>query len=281
MTWPVSQAGELETATAQRVAFPDARVAVEGLAWFAEDTPALTRLPTRLKATFPPVVWTLSVYLPIGRMLSVSEFLLQPEATVRAPKPYALPKPLVYYGSSITQGFAASNPGGTYQAVLGRWLNLDFINLGFSGNGLGEPALAQAVAEIEAACFIVDYWANPTTQVYRNTLPTFIALLRKKHPLVPIIVTGPYYNPSEEVPGEAGSRQHEKRRFTREFVAARQGAGDRFITHVDGLEMLSKDQTYGLVDGRHANSLGFYFCARGLEPQIRKVLSLAPAPKRR
>ena len=35
----------------------------------------------------------------------------------------------------------------SYQAILGRQLNLDFVNLGFSGNGKGEPAVAKMVAE--------------------------------------------------------------------------------------------------------------------------------------
>lgn len=45
--------------------------------------------------------------------------------------------------------------------------------------------------------------------------------LRAKHPSTPIFVTGPCYNPSEDVPGDAGQRQIEKRASAREFVAAR------------------------------------------------------------
>jgi hypothetical protein len=338
---------------ALRLAFPDERLTVSGLAWFKEESPALRRLPTRLKATIPPRAWNqaeapsggrirfttdsqtvaivaqgttnpppahltaianggvdiyvddvyfgsaapdargdvrhqwtlgqaaasreITLYLPLGRPLSLREILLAPGARISGPRPFALAKPVVYYGSSITQGLAASNPGVTYQALLGRWLNVDFVNLGLSGNGFGEPALAEATAEIDAACFVVDYWANPTTAVYRETLPRFVEVLRAKHPLTPILVTGPYYNPSEDQPGDAGARQLEKRVVAREFVAARRRAGDERIFHVDGLEMLSKAQADGLVDGRHANSLGFYFCAQGLEPHLRRALGLPAA----
>lgn len=342
-----------DDSSAERIAFPDARLTVSGLAWFKDESPALRRLPTRLKATIPPKAWNqaeapsggrirfttdsltvaviahgtthpppahitaianggfdlyvdggyfgsvapdahgdirhqwtigrtaasreVTIYLPLGRPITVNEILLAPGARLEAPRPFALARPVVYYGSSITQGLAASNPGAAYQALLSRWLNVDFVNLGISGNGLGEPALADATAEIDAACFVVDYWANPTTAVYRATLPKFIEILRAKHPLTPIIVTGPYYNPSEDQPGEAGARQIEKRVVAREFVAARVKAGDAHIFHVDGLEMLSKAQADGLVDGRHANSLGFYFCAKGLEPHLRRALGLAAA----
>ncbi len=229
--------------------------------WFTGKTPARREV---------------EIYLPYGRPLAIDAIVLPSGARLWPARPYAITKPVVYYGSSITQGSAAANPGGNYLALLGRWLDADYINLGFSGNGFGEPALARAVAELDASCFVVDYWANPTSEVYRRTLPGFIDILRAKHPTTPILVTGPYYNPSEDVPGEAGQRQIEKRAFAREFVAARRAAGDTRITFVDGLEMLSRAQSDGLVDGRHANSMGFYFCARGLEPYLRTALGLPP-----
>ena len=160
------------------------------------------------------------------------------------------------------------------RCFLAGWLNLDFVNLGFSGNGLGEPELARAVAEIDAACFVLDYWANPSAESYRQTLPRFVEVVRRAHPRTPIVVTGPYYNPSEDQPGEAGERQIKKRAFAREFVRMRRSSGDSLIFHVDGLEMLSRAQADGLTDGRHANSMGFYFCAKGLEPYLRKILNL-------
>lgn len=353
----VARAAAAESAPAapsqQRIAFPDARFTVSGLAWFAETSPTLRRLPERMKSAVPPKVWALAgapsgarirfitdsatvgivgrsvgdaappahmpviayagidlyadgvyfgsvapdaqgairrqwnlgteskpreitFYLPAGRSAEVREILLAPAATFQPPRPFALGKPVVYYGSSITQGMGVSNPGLIYQAQLARWTNTDFINLGFSGNGFGEPALAEAVAEIDAACFVIDYWANPSTAIYRKTLPGFIDIIRQKHPRTPIIVTGPYYNPSEETLGQAGTFQIEKRVVAREFVAARQLAGDQQIFHVDGLEMLSRAQSDGLADGRHANSLGYYFCAKGLEPHVRRALGLPP-----
>ena len=66
--------------------------------------------------------------------------LAEGDATVgELAKPFAISKPLVFYGTSITQGGCASRSGMSYQAILGRMLNADFVNLGFSGNGLGEP----------------------------------------------------------------------------------------------------------------------------------------------
>jgi hypothetical protein len=56
----VAQATFLESQDSQHVAFPDARLVVNGLAWFEEDKPVLRRLPERLKDSFRPAVWGLA-----------------------------------------------------------------------------------------------------------------------------------------------------------------------------------------------------------------------------
>jgi lysophospholipase L1-like esterase len=341
----------LDSPDAQHVAFPDERLTVNGLAWFAEDKPVLRRLPARLKESFRKPVWDLAqhpsggrvrfrtdssrvgivasnpgtgtmhhmtsigqsgfdlyvngeylnsawpdkdakiakewavgkagelremtLYLPLYKGVSIKEIVLDKDARIEPPKPFALPKPVLHYGSSITQGGCAENPGLSAQAIVSRWLNVDFVNLGFSGNGLGEPAVAQAVAEVDASAYVLDYWGNPSPEVYRETLPGFVATIRAKHPETPILVTGPYYFTAESTSPEMKAKQDEKRAIAREFVEARRKAGDARISFVDGLEMLSREHAEGLVDGVHANSIGFYFCAKGLEPHLRKALGLA------
>jgi hypothetical protein len=91
----------------------------------------------------------ISIYLPLYKPVTIKEIALDPGALILSPTPYATRKPIIYYGSSITQGGCASNPGGSCQAFLERTLNADFVNLGFSGNGLGDPAVAQAICELD------------------------------------------------------------------------------------------------------------------------------------
>ncbi|HEX7901339.1 MAG TPA: SGNH/GDSL hydrolase family protein [Planctomycetota bacterium] len=331
----------------QRIPFPDERLPVFGLAWFAEDKPTLRRLPERLKESFRKPVWDLAqhpsggrirfrtdslkvgltaqsdpsamhhmpsvgqngfdcyvdgeyvnsawpdakgkivktwdvgsarklrditLYLPLYKAASIQEVTLEIGARLESPSPFALPKPVVHYGSSITQGGCASNAGASCQAFVSRWLNVDFVNLGFSGNGMGEPALAAAIAEIDAACYVLDFWGNPSPEAYEAALPPFVDVLRKKRPATPIVVTSPFYFPGEALGGGLAQAQKRKREFARAFVDGRK---DPTITFVDGLEMLSREQAAGLVDGIHANTLGFWFNAKGLEPHLRKALGLA------
>ncbi|RBP35877.1 SGNH-like hydrolase/esterase family protein [Roseimicrobium gellanilyticum] len=222
----------------------------------------------------------ITLYLPIGTPTLIQSITLDPGAKVELAPPYSHPKPIVYYGSSITQGAQTSNPGMAFPCVLGRWLDMDFINLGFSGNGKGEPALAHAVAEIDAACFVLDYWANPTPTEYSTTLPGFVDIIRAKHPTTPILVPSPYYNPSEAFGSRMGEYQVAKRKFAPKFVEQRRAAGDANIHFVDGFSLISPDQADALSDARHANTYGMFLYARGLEPHLRRVLTLPPSPAR-
>jgi hypothetical protein len=336
-------------ASRQHIAFPDPRLAVCGLPWFHEDTPALRRLPLRLKDQFRAPVWSLAqspsggrirfrtdsttvglvaenpgfsnmhhmasvgengfdvyvdnryggsawpdaagkirrewqvgpdrqmreitLYLPLYKAVAIQEISVDAGARLEPATPFAHARPVVYYGSSITQGGCASNPGGSCQAILGRRLDTDFVNLGFSGNGLGEPALAEAICELNPACVVLDFWANPSADQYAAALPVFVDILRKKWPRLPILVVGPFYFPAEDNGGEVAHRQSEKRRTGEALVRDRRRKGDRRILYVDGLKMLGRGQAEGLVDGVHCNSLGFYFNAVGLEPHVRKALA--------
>lgn len=214
----------------------------------------------------------ITLYLPLYKPVTIQEVNLGSDARIEAPSPYAIAKPIVYYGSSITQGGCASNPGGSCQAILERRLNADFVNLGFSGNGLGEPALAEAICELDPSCIVLDFWANPSADNYAAALPAFVDILRKKWPRMPILVTGPFYFPAELSGGNTAGDQSKKRLTARTLVENRRKAGDRRIWFVDGLKMLNREQAIGLVDGVHPNSLGFYFNALGLEPALKKAL---------
>jgi len=219
-----------------------------------------------------PKLREVTVYLPLYKPVTVREVTLDKDVQLEAAKPYRIAKPVVYYGSSITQGGCASNPGGSCQAILERRLNADFVNLGFSGNGMGEPALARAICELDPSCIVLDFWGNPSAEQYATALPAFVEILRRKFPRVPILVTGPFYFPGEEASAELAKTQATKRETSRRFVEAQRKLGDKWIKYVDGMKMLNQSQVEGLVDGVHCNSLGFYFNANGLEPFLRAAL---------
>lgn len=217
----------------------------------------------------PHQVREITLYLPLYKPAAIHAIGLAEDVRITAPSPYAIAKPVVFYGTSITQGGCASRSGLSYQALLSRRLNIDFVNLGFSGNGKGEPVAAAMVAEIDAAAFVVDFSQNnPTIESFREVYAPFLDAIRAKHPRTPMIAVTPI----------AASRETDKHRLAREHirevVRSRIAKGDRLLTLIEGPSLLGPDQLDGLVDGVHPNDLGFHWMASGLAPHLVKALGL-------
>lgn len=212
-----------------------------------------------------------SIYLPLYKPARVSAVGLDAGAKVLPPKSYRRKRPVVIYGTSITHGGCASNTGMAWPAILGRMLNLDTINLGFSGNGLSEPELAEALVEVEAECYILDQWANMTIEGIEQRYDPFLDLLRQARPSTPIIVVGPFaFNPAtwREV------NHTPKRKLIQQIVKRRRRAGDRNLTFFDGLKQIAPGEFWATVDGIHCNTLGFYKQAEALRPHVARVLGM-------
>lgn len=220
----------------------------------------------------PRVMRDITIYLSLYSPVKVLEVGLDQNAALDFATPFAVPAPVVFYGTSITQGGCASRAGMSYQAILGRLLNLNHVNLGFSGNGKGEAALARAVAEINAAAFVLDFAQNNSdvdslAQVY----DPFIGILRERHPDTPIVAITPIYSAGEVT----GSQRNEQMRaLIRKVVSRRIAAGDLHLQLVEGTDLLGPSRGDGLVDGTHPNDLGFQWMADGLAQRLRKVLGL-------
>jgi lysophospholipase L1-like esterase len=214
----------------------------------------------------------ITIHMPLYKSAVLEQIGLDEGSVIKGHAPFALDQPVIYYGTSITQGGCASTPGTTYQNFVSRALNVDFINLGFSGNGLGEPELAQAINEIECCCLVIDHWANKNNGTdYRENLPVFIGELRKVHKTEPIVVMGPFFFTRDAYDD---SIHAEQRAAGREYVEQMKKQGDRNIYWFDGRKMIGPETAFGLVDGVHGNSLGFYLMAQAFTPFLKKVLKL-------
>ena len=102
----------------------------------------------------------ITINFPLYSAVSSLEIGLQETAVVESPTPYRVETPVVFYGSSITQGGCASRPGNCYTAVLSRRLDFDHVNLGFSGSGKAEQEMADYIAGLDMSVFVYDYDHN-------------------------------------------------------------------------------------------------------------------------
>lgn len=198
---------------------------------------------------------------------------LTPGAVIEPPTPWKDPRPVVVYGTSIQQGGCASRPGMCHTNQMSRMLNRPFINLGFSGSGKGEPAMAEILASIEdPAMYVLDYDANAGVPGLRATLMNVIRIIREKHPVTPILLVSqlPFY-------WELGKFEYNQDRFELTEIhlnAIRQQreAGDMNIHFLDGTSLYGSDPTECTVDGVHATDLGFYMISRRMAPVIERIL---------
>ncbi len=188
-------------------------------------------------------------------------------STLSAAPDYKYEKPIVYYGSSITQGGCASRPGNCYQGFIERRFDTNYINLGFSGNAKGEVAMAEYIASLDMSAFVMDYDHNaPSVEHYEATHEPFYKIVRAKNPDLPIIIlTRPKvkFLLSES---ELQRIEIAKKTYRR---AKRRGEPVYFIPSYE-LTKLCDDG--GSVDRAHPNDLGFRSMADAISKVISKIL---------
>lgn len=181
------------------------------------------------------------------------------------PTPYMDINPVVFYGSSITQGAAASRPGNIYQNILSRRLNFDFINLGFSGNCKGEPEMAEYINSLDMSVFVYDYDHNAKNlEDLVATHEAFYRLIREKNPSLPIVfMSRPLYLLNDV--------EVQRLAHIREVYERAKANGDN-VYFIDGSKT---SENFGMhdstVDGVHPNDLGFFGIAEKLEPVLKKI----------
>ena len=207
-----------------------------------------------------------TIHFPLYSVVSELYIGVADTARVEAASEYRISKPIVYYGSSITQGGCASRPGNAYSNILSRRLNADQINLGFSGNAKGEQPVARYIASLEMSAFVLDYDHNAFDAAHlRKTHAAFFSTVRAAHPDLPVVMcTRPkWYLTEEEV---------ERRSIVEETYRNALANGDRNVYFVDGRQLMALCGNEGTVDGCHPTDYGFYSMAQAIGEVLEKVL---------
>lgn len=193
-------------------------------------------------------------------------------SVIQAPPAFSFSGKIVIYGTSITQGGCVSRPGMAYSNILSRKLDAQFVNLGFSGNGKGEPALAHLINQISDVSFIIlDYEANAGKTI-KNTLDPFIEILREQHPETPLLVMSKIRYARHFNNSSANELYFELRKFQKNLVDKRVTGGDNNIYFLDGSEVLGDDYFECTVDGVHPSDLGSDRIANALLTAIQSIV---------
>ena len=185
-----------------------------------------------------------------------------------APQPYVNAFPVVFYGSSITQGGCASRPGTCYQSFLSRALDLDYVNLGFSANCRAEDAMIDYLSHLEMSAFVSDYDHNaPTPEHLASTHERLYRAIRAAHPDLPyVMISKPDFHDTQD--------DRARRAIIMETYQKAVSEGDRNVYFVDGASIFSGDESDACtVDGCHPNDLGFYRFSKALLPVFQRIFT--------
>lgn len=180
---------------------------------------------------------------------------------------YKREKPIVFYGSSVTQGACANTPGTDYIGRLSRRFDTNYMNLGFSGSAKGEDTMMAYLASLDMSVFVYDYDYNaPTVEHLRKTHYKGYRTIRDAQPNLPIVIcTMPNY---DRLAVEAPAR----RDVIAETYERALAEGDQNVYFVDGKKVYTHfNADGGSVDGSHPNAYGFWRMAEAVGAEIAKI----------
>ncbi|MBE7015737.1 MAG: hypothetical protein E7417_02805 [Ruminococcaceae bacterium] len=210
------------------------------------------------------------LYFPIFAGVYSLDIILKEGALLEKSAGYKYSTPVVYYGSSITNGACVSRSGIAYSAIIAQKLGCDFINLGFSGSAKAEREMAEYIASLDMSVFVYDYDYNAENyeelEAHHEAMFKFI---REKRPQLPIIcVSKPDYSYDPE--------ENEKRlQCILRTVNNSKARGDKNVYFISGNSFFDEFplRDYAFVDGCHPNDIGNWCMANVIGKKIEEILN--------
>ncbi|MBQ8850133.1 MAG: hypothetical protein IJ011_07380 [Clostridia bacterium] len=192
-------------------------------------------------------------------------------ATVEEGAKYINEHPVVFYGSSITQGGCASRSGIAYEAIVSRRLNIDYINLGFSGNGKAEDAIVEYMTGLDMSVFVADYDHNaPNVEYLAATHYKMYERIREAKPDIPyVMISRPdFLKRGTDMRDSVLRRRVVLDSFHKAYIEN----GDRNVYFIDGEGFFNGEfADCATVDGTHPNDYGMVCMANTIGNALRKL----------
>lgn len=246
--------------------------------WLACGRPTAQTNTVQLTSGLAPGKREFLLYLPLYNGVSAVELGLPKGSTLAQgpPRPAERQKPIVVYGTSITQGGCASRPGMVHTAILGRRLDRPVINLGFSGNGTMDPEIASLLGELDAAVYVIDCLPNLVGKQVEERAEPFVRTLLKARPHVPILlVEDRTYTNAHSL--ESSRQRHAASRAALRKVYERLDLHKAGGVHYLAGDQLLGDDNEGTVDGSHPTDLGFLRQAEAFDKALTPLLVVPPS----
>lgn len=204
------------------------------------------------------------LYFPMRAETTELSVGIRPEARIfpGPERPSERRKPLVFYGTSITQGFHASRSGLGHASIISRRLDREVINLGFASLGKMEIEIADLLAELDAALYVIDCLPNMDKALVEERYGAFVRRLRELRPHTPIVL--PEHPQKEEL-----------NVLVREIIEQLRVDGLSGLTVIPGHKII-RDRPDRLHLKGHPTDKGFRDMVKVFEKTIRRLLEINP-----
>lgn len=239
------------------------------------------------------------LYLPLYNGVKYVSIGVDDSATLQ-PSTSASPRPapVVFYGTSITQGGVVSRPGMAFTNIIGRLLEREVLNFGYSGQGYMEISVASFLVKVkDAGAFVIDCNPNmahvdwcgicgtqdPTGKcpcngpsgahggagpagIRNRTVPLVEYIRSHGHPTTPIVLAEGTEYGSGWLDNYGGSYA-EFNAALRESYLKLVAAGDKHVFYVFGKDLYANDTHAIDIDsptaaGCHPTDVGHYRVSR-------------------
>ena len=216
-----------------------------------------------------------TIYLPTFNQVESFAIGIKDGSSITKARAHALGKPVLVYGTSMVNGYSSSRPGMLWTSILGRMLDVDVINQGYSGNGKPEESMLGFIGGVDAAayCFLC-CGEQQTIETMREIYRPFLERLHRERPGTPILI-GEYYWVNGP---DAFAFEKPKRDFIADLVAELKDSDREFWKNLYIVRM--KDMIVpdgdGAFDYAHVNDIGAKQIATAFADVLRRVLDIDP-----
>lgn len=217
--------------------------------------------------------------LPLYDGISSLEIGIDKGSTIAKPTQKIIDtnNPIVFYGTSITQGASASRPGLTYSALIQRHFNKEVINLGFSGNGRFEKEIAEYIMTAKPSVIVLDCTPNSGSDIIKENLPKTIDYIRSVNDTTPIILVESimrdfaFFKKDDKTIFGTMSFINEQNKALKEIYESKVKT-HKNIAYLSNQNLVGQDHE-ATIDGTHFNDLGHYRAYELLRQEIEKIIS--------
>lgn len=231
----------------------------------------------------------LTIYFPLYNGVKEVYIGVKKGAYVEKGSEYKYQTPVVFYGSSITQGGCVTASCNAHVNIVSEMLDTNVLNLGFAGNAKGEKIMADYLASLNPSVYVIEYDHNaPTVEHLEKTHYPLYKTIRDSHPTTPIIlvsrpdvdrdyilVNGIMREPVVGYEENADIEANRRINVVKNTYNKGLENGDKNLYFIHGETLIpTKLRQYATIDTCHPNELGAYYMAKRtcevLQPLLEK-----------